>query len=248
VSAAGGTGRHRANGYVAGRPIGGVSVILEFTIPASGFQLGEVLSEPPGMTVELERIVPTGDVVMPFVWVTGEDQAAFAERVRAHERVQKFRELDRVGDSALYRVVWENPPVDLIEGIVESGVVVLEARGTDEWSFRLRFPDHGRLAAFHDYLLEHAIPVGVQRTYAPSETDEYGHRFGLSPKQREALVLALRRGYFETPSDVRLDELADELGISRQALSKRIRRAHRRVLEEVFLAPDAGEGESGQSR
>ena len=61
-----------------------MSVILEFSIPARDFQLGEVLSGPPDMQIELERIVPTGEMIMPFVWATGENQAAFAARVRSH--------------------------------------------------------------------------------------------------------------------------------------------------------------------
>jgi predicted DNA binding protein len=63
-----------------------------------------------------------------------------------------------------------------------------------------------------------------------------GHRFGLTPDQREALVLALNRGYFATPSEVTLDELADELDISRQALSTRIRRGNESILREVLLS------------
>jgi predicted DNA binding protein len=68
-----------------------------------------------------------------------------------------------------------------------------------------------------------------------TEEIEHGYRFGLSQEQREALVLALRRGYFETPSEVGLDELAEELDITRQALSNRIRRGNRNVLRKVLL-------------
>ncbi|MFP4695916.1 helix-turn-helix domain-containing protein [Thiohalospira sp.] len=63
-----------------------------------------------------------------------------------------------------------------------------------------------------------------------------GHRFGLSQEQREALLLGLRRGYFDTPSDATLAEIADELGISQQATSDRIRRGTKRVLAEALLS------------
>jgi hypothetical protein len=62
-----------------------MSVVPEFSIPAREFTLGRVLAGPPVMYCELERIVPTGEMTMPFVWVTGDDHEAFAESVRGHD-------------------------------------------------------------------------------------------------------------------------------------------------------------------
>jgi predicted DNA binding protein len=212
-----------------------MSVILEFTIAAEEFQLGRVLSGPPEMHLELERIVPTGDMIMPFVWATGEDHGSFEEAVRNHSRVKELRVLDTIGDKGLYRIEWDDAPTDLIEAIAESDAVVLEAYGNADWVFRLRFPDHDKLSLFHNAVIERRIPIHIERTYTLTEEIEHGYRFGLSQEQREALVLALRRGYFETPSEVGLDELAEELNITRQALSNRIRRGNRNVLRRVLL-------------
>ena len=211
-----------------------MSVILEFSIPATEFTLGEVLSDPP-MQLELERIVPTGETIMPFVWVTGEDHDTFAETVRSRPTVRELLELDRVGESWLYRIEWDQPPMDLIEGISSSGAVVLEAQGFEEWRFRLRFSDHDDLSTFHNYVIENDIPCHIERTYTLTEATGVGRRFALSQAQREALLLALRRGYFETPSETSLDELGEELGISRQAVSNRIRRGNEKLLREVLL-------------
>lgn len=213
-----------------------MSVILEFTIPATDFQLGEVLSGPTEMELELERLVPTGNMIMPFIWATGRNHDAFAGNVRSKSRIHEFMELDTVGESRLYRIEWENPPTDLITGISQSDAVLLEAHGTDDWVFRLRFPDHEKLSEFHNYIIEHDIPIHVERTYTLTEKTEHGHRFDLSQEQREALVLALRAGYFDTPSETTLDELAEELGISRQALSNRIRRGNENVLRAALLS------------
>lgn len=213
-----------------------MSVIVEFTIPSDAFQLGQVLSGPPKMSLELERIVPTGDMLMPFVWASGDDHAAFEEKVRAHPVVKELDVLDKVGDSGLYRIEWQDEPTDLIEAISAADAVVLQTRGNDDWLFRLRFPDHEKLSKFHNFVLERQLPVHIDRTYTLTEATEHGHRFQLTAEQREALVLALERGYFETPSDVSLDELAEELGITRQALSKRIRRGNAKVLRAVLLS------------
>ncbi|ELZ39884.1 helix-turn-helix domain-containing protein [Halorubrum tebenquichense] len=60
----------------------------------------------------------------------------------------------------------------------------------------------------------------------------------LTPKQRRGLELAVVRGYFDDDRDVRLRELADELGISKSALSQRLRTAQAKLVTDVF---DGGE-------
>ena len=57
----------------------------------------------------------------------------------------------------------------------------------------------------------------------------------LSDKQRAALEVALRRGYFERPREVTQAELAEEFDISKQAFSRRLARAERAVLEQLLL-------------
>lgn len=219
-----------------------MSVILEFSIPGQEFTLGQVLAGPPALHCELERIVPTGDMTMPFVWVTGDDHEAFAEHVREHDSVEELLVLDTVDGSGLYRIEWSKEPTDLIEGIARTDAAVLQAFGNETWEFRLRFPNHDGLSEFHNYIIERGIPCHIERTYTLTETGKSGYRFGLSQTQREALLLALRHGYFATPSEVTLDELADKLNISKQALSDRIRRGNEQVLREVLLTTAGGAG------
>ena len=58
-------------------------------------------------------------------------------------------------------------------------------------------------------------------------------------------MTALKRGYYETPRDVSMSELADELGIFQQALSKRFRGGRRRLVENSLTVdqPDANDRE-----
>jgi predicted DNA binding protein len=214
-----------------------MSVILEFTIDDDEFSFGRILERSPEMHLELERVVPTGKMVMPLVWATGGDHETFVDRVRANPAVAELLTLDRIDDRALYRVEWVDEPEDLLEGIATTGGVILEAQGDENWQFRLRFLDHDELSAFHNYVLEHGITIRVERTYTLTEETGRDEQFGLTQAQREALVLATERGYFDVPSETTLDELAEELGITRQALSERVRRGNGAVLREVLLSP-----------
>ncbi len=212
-----------------------MSVIVEFTVADEEFILGQVLSDPPDMHIELERIVPTGSSVIPFLWVRGENYRTFEDRVQGSERVAELVVLDQLDDEVLYRVEWTDEPHSLLEGIDQTGGVILEANGNRGWEFRLRFPNHDALSQFYNFCTEHDITIHIDRSYTLTERSDIGHQFGLSQQQREALVLGLRRGYFDTPSQVSLNELAEELGISQQAISSRIRRGSKQVLSEALL-------------
>lgn len=209
-----------------------MSVLLEFTIDSDAFQLGRILSPPPGIVLELERIVPTGSVMMPFVWVIGEDYQQFEESVRSHPSINALTSLDRFGNQGLYRVEWDTLPRDLIAACEQSNAVILEAQGSDTWEFRLRFSDHENLETFHNAVSDQEISIRVDRSCTLPNPFEKEAASNLTQGQREALLLAVRRGYFESPNAVQLDGLAGELGISRQALSKRIRRGNKKKSRE----------------
>lgn len=211
-----------------------MSVILEFAIDAEEFRLGTVLGGVPGMTYELERIVPTGETAMPFVWATGTDHEQFTSRVRASSHVETLHDLDRVGTKGLYRIEWIDSPTELVPGIATAGGSILEGRGNSNWLFRVRFSSHDELSAFHTFTLEEGIPIEIERTYPLSDQQENDGPYGLTEEQERALQFAVEEGYFATPGEVSLEELADELDITRQALSNRIRRANEKVLQTVF--------------
>jgi hypothetical protein len=56
----------------------------------------------------------------------------------------------------------------------------------------------------------------------------------LTDKQQDTLERAVERGYYESPPEVSLSELAGEFDISEAALSQRLARAERTVMGELF--------------
>jgi predicted DNA binding protein len=217
-----------------------MSVIVEFTISTDQFLFGTALATAEGMELTLERIVPTDAAVLPFLWATGADFEAFERHVLEDPNVERHTSLDPVGDSVLYRIEWEGID-DLVSGIGETDGTILEVRGnSDKWAFRVRFADHDTLATFYNYCSDNDVPIRLQRVYTLTKEFDQGHQFELTPEQREALVLAVQRGYFASPRQVTLEALAPELGISQQALSMRIRRANEKVLRHTLLRSEEG--------
>jgi predicted DNA binding protein len=58
---------------------------------------------------------------------------------------------------------------------------------------------------------------------------------GLTAPQREALTLAVESGYYDVPADVTLDSLSELLGITSQALSERLNRGTKTLVEATLL-------------
>lgn len=80
-----------------------------FTVPSDQFPLGTVFEQLPGVTVELERIIPAREVVIPYFWVRGtvvEDiEAAFS----THPAVDRIRLVDSVADE--YSCAWSGQSI-----------------------------------------------------------------------------------------------------------------------------------------
>ena len=55
----------------------------------------------------------------------------------------------------------------------------------------------------------------------------------LTDRQREVVSLAIKRGYYDPNSNVKLKDLADELGMARSTLGEHIKRAEYEIMKKV---------------
>ncbi len=116
-------------------------------------------------------------------------------------------------------------PHYLFSGIGAVEGQLLSAIGTaDAWDFELRFPTHEALSGFTTHCENAQISLEVTRVYNPTKPDA-GPWYGLTEPQRKAITLATEMGYYNIPRGCTTEELADELGISDQAVTERLRRA-----------------------
>ena len=207
-----------------------MSVIADFSIPAEQFALGHLLEVRPGVQVRLESMVPTGETMIPYFWVEDPDIEAVEEALLESTYVEEASIVDRVGDEALFRVVWAEDVNGIIETITETESVILEGNGHgDNWTFELRFPEYDALSRFYRSVVEKDISITLENVHNP--IDQSGPQPNvLTDEQREALQTALEEGYFAVPREITLVELADQLGISDSAVSQRIRRGLTKLL------------------
>jgi predicted DNA binding protein len=202
-----------------------MSVIAELRISARDFELGRALEMVSGTSIELETMVPSGERAVPFFRVYDSDRELFEAGVRDHPTVENIKEVDVTNGQVLYALDWHTTEDTVFRGLKDQHAQILTATGTAaEWEFELRFPSHDALSAFQRHCKQSGIGLDLLRIYNPSKP-EAGPWYGLTARQREALLLAVREGYYEIPRRCTTVELADQLGISDQAVTERLRRA-----------------------
>ncbi|WP_232703056.1 helix-turn-helix domain-containing protein [Halobacterium wangiae] len=212
-----------------------MSIVAEFSLPPRAIPGGETLESLPAATVKLERLVPTGDAALPFFWVFDVDHQRFLEGLRDESGVSTVEVLTEVESSALFRAEW-TPDAVAIQGIHEMRATVLDATGTaDGWTFQVRAPSRDQLGAFRQLFTDRGVPVEIRRIYAFA--DLLSDDRLLTPEQRQTLIFAYQRGYFDEPRGVTQADLGEHFDISGRAVSNRLRRGTRNLVTSTLLDP-----------
>lgn len=214
-----------------------MTVITRVHLPASDFALRETCERFPEVRFEIERIVAHDeDHVFPYVWVVG-DGADLSEVDDALHEDGSVADVDLVtdlDDRRLYRMNWVANIHFVAQVLVTEDGTILNARGeAREWTLRIIFPDRDALDRTNDFCEQEDLDVQLLNVY---ELDDQIHgRFGLTENQHEALVAATEAGYFDVPREASLEDVADDLGITHQALSERVRRGQRQLNTTALL-------------
>lgn len=213
-----------------------MAVIAHLRIPADSFELGRILELEAAGTIELENMVPLGEKAVPFFSVSDEVRESFEQNVENHPSVERIVEVTRHDGERLYSLDWNVERDIFFEGIVDLQGQLLSATGTVKtWEFEIRFPTHEALSEFQEYCSNAHIPLEVGRIYNPVRPGT-GIWYGVTQTQRETLVRAVQGGYYSIPRRMSTQDLADELGISDQAVTERLRRAIVTLTENTLIA------------
>lgn len=214
-----------------------MATVMEFTAPADAFPLGAVFETLPDAVVELERLVPRGSRVVPYFWVRAADVAegtALEASFDGHDGVRNVQIVDHIDDEYLMRAEWADGYYGILTALAAADVTLLSSSGRrNGWVFEVRGEDADAVKEFQTLCKRHDIPIDITAIHALLAIGGEEHR--LTEPQREALVLAYERGYFDSPRESTLASIASELDITQQSLASRLRRGHRRLIEDVLI-------------
>lgn len=211
------------------------ATIVEIELPSEEFALSRTLADLTDLEFEIERFVAhNSDHVMPFVWVSGNGGDRIEGTLERDDSVENFELLSKLDDECLYRMEWVDHIETLVRILVEENGSILAAFGDESgWQLRVLFSERDALSRTYDYCRDAGLTMDVRSIYQLDDGRE--GRFGLTDEQQDTLVAAYERGYFDVPREITLTDLADELDISHQALSERLRRGEKSVLENTVI-------------
>ena len=191
-----------------------------------GVWVGDLSRSYPDTTFRILSAFPDDDSGYGLLEINSEEPDEILDRMRTHEAVQSLETVQRVEDRAVVQFETNElpllltiqraqiplePPLELVDG---------------EITLHLTAP-RDRISAFADQLEALSIPYSLDRIYGDVELST-----PLTDTQRELLIAALERGYYDTPRRITLTELAADLGMASSTVSETLHRAEEIVLKE----------------
>ena len=213
-----------------------MATIVRGAIPPEEFALDEALTQLSMVEVEIERVVESNEGVMPLMWARGGDQETIMAAFNDDSSVQNIRLLAEFGDEQLYQMEWVTNVELVIQILTDSDATILDAyggAGREHWQLRVLYPTQDSLAKTNDFCDERSLTFDIESVRQLNE--EPTGRYGLSSKQYTALRRAVEAGYYDVPHGTGLEEIAADLGISTAALSERLHRATKALVEDTLL-------------
>ena len=154
---------------------------------------------------------------------------------------QTTRVLDHTEDTLILYSDWERTPAcasvpHIARDHLGDGVLFETRHEGRHYTWRIIHSGEGDTAAFFEHL-EAAVGdcartemLRTADTTTPAGETAPGN--DLSPKQEAALRAAVEHGYYESPREVDVGELAEHLGVPRSTLTYRLRRAEEHLAKQ----------------
>ncbi len=200
--------------------------IADIEIPADGTGTGQLFADMPSLSCEMERVIASSG---HGLWLSGPSQSEIEDALNEADAIGTYSQISSDEDRWLYDIEFEPDTVDPFEIVLEEGGTVLSASASNgTWLLSVRVVDRESVSSLYDRLDDNDVTPTIVRLFDLAE--ETHSQCGLTTRQYETLVAAIDHGYFEIPREVSMQELSEELGISHQALSERLRRAYRALV------------------
>jgi predicted DNA binding protein len=196
---------------------------LAVTLPDS-IWIADLSTRFPDATWRVLAALPDGETGVGLVEVTAPNIGEVLPRLNETEGVRVFEVLHRGENRALVQFETDEPLLLLSirnsrapfepPVTVRDGVANLEITASRD-----------RLSSLGDQLRTFGLEFEVESIRTSVDPDSV-----VSEEQRRLIETALDRGYYDTPRECTLTELADHLGIAKSTASERLHRAESAII------------------
>ncbi|MFC5367153.1 helix-turn-helix domain-containing protein [Salinirubrum litoreum] len=212
-----------------------MGIFGEFRVPPQALALSETFEAEPETAIQIDRVVASEmESLTPYFIVSGVSNTAFEAAASSDESIDALQQILDAEMGTMYRAVWGDRVEALVQEYTNEGTSILKAMGTaDGWVLRIRFDGHALIGKFTSHLRDRGFSFDLVRLHEMSYA-QTGSQFGLTPKQQEALVTAWQMGFFDLPRETSMVAVAEELDITPQSLSDRLRRAQNTLIGDAL--------------
>jgi hypothetical protein len=197
---------------------------LTVTLPPAVW-IGELSREFPDATFRVLSAVPRDGEGFGLVEIRTADPGAVLAAMRGKGALTAMETIRRDDDGAV--VQFETTEPLLLAPVQASGVPLSLPVDIEDGRARLELTaSRDRIAALGERLDEFGLAYSLDRLYESVEAAS-----PLTPTQRDLLLAALERGYYDTPRDITLSALADEVGMANSTVSEILHRAEEAVVK-----------------
>jgi predicted DNA binding protein len=188
--------------------------------------IGEVSREFPSTTFRVLSAVPSGETGFGLLEIESDSLPAVLAAVESREGITSLRVMQRSEDTAVTQFETDEPL--LLLSIRESGAPLeLPLTIRDGQALVELTASRDRLSEFGDQLETFGMSYTLNQVYDAVEQSDL-----LTDQQRDLLVTAVELGYYDTPRECTLTELADEMGLAKSTASVTLHRAEEAVVKE----------------
>lgn len=158
---------------------------------------------------------------------------------------QTTQVLEHTDETLVLYSYWERTPTcssvpHIARTHLGDGVLFDTRHKQREYTWRIIHSDEGDVRAFFDKLDEDVGECAemeiIRLTDSSTPSDTSIHSSGLPSEQQEALQAAVEHGYYETPRQIDVGELAEQLDVPRSTLTYRLRRAEAHMAKQ-YVGP-----------
>ena len=191
--------------------------------------IGEVSREFPSTTFRVLSAVPSGDAGFGLLEIESESIPTVLDAIEDRAGISAVELMQRTEDTAV--VQFETSEPLLLLSIQESGAPIeLPLTIRDGKAVIELTASRDRLSEFGRQLEAFGMSYTLNRVYDAVDTPTL-----LTDQQRRLLVTAVELGYYDTPRECTLTELAEELDLAKSTASVTLHRAEETVVKE-FVA------------
>lgn len=216
-------------------------ILTEILLKSTSLPLVDIADSLPSNQIKLRHTVHLKNQRQMFMISIGSDsKVAFENAVSNHEEIVDTTEIGQTADCWFYQLTID---------VDTSLSTVLDPRRFDcalmepstitasGWEEHKVLRDYETLREFRDCCIDHDIYPELMSISSTPGLFENGIEFGLTKRQREALILAFASGYYDSPRTTSTKDLSDQLEISAASTSNLLRRAEHQLISQALGQP-----------